>query len=165
MLLPRDKLVEDFGLFFENYGLPRIFGRMYGLLVLTDQPQLSLEQIANELKISKASVSTMARKLQAMTMIEKSTVPGDRRDYYHVSEATHINMMREKLKAALNLSSLIRRGARLEGLSPPTLQRLRRMEHLYNEMAVTIDQFFENYRDPQEVQDEPISGAKPARSR
>lgn len=165
MLSSREKLIEDFGLFFEQYGLPRIFGRIYGLLLLTDEPHLSLEQIASELKISKASASTMARQLQAMTMIIKSSVPGDRRDYYKVADNGHIRTVRMKLNAALTLSSLIQRGVRLESLSPPTQKRLKRMEHFYNEIAVTIDNFFENYRDPEDIEDETPTRAKPARSR
>lgn len=165
MLTPREKLIEDFGLFWERYGLPRILGRMYGLLLLSNEPHLSLEQIAQELNVSKASASTMARQLQAMTMIEKSTVPGDRRDYYRAADAGHIKTVQMKLNAALSLSSLIQRGVRLEGLNPKTRKRLKNMEHFYNQVAVVIDQFFENYRDPEEVQDEPPSGAKPTRSR
>ncbi|MBF6595483.1 MAG: MarR family transcriptional regulator [Thermaceae bacterium] len=155
MLSPRDKLIEDFGLFFENYGLPRIFGRMYGLLMLSDEPHLSLEQIAEGLKISKASASTMARQLQAMTMIAKSTVPGDRRDYYRVTNDSHIKTMHMKLNAALALSSLIQRGAGLKEVSPQTQARLERTRHFYDELAVAIDHFFENYRPPQEVEHEP----------
>lgn len=152
MLSPRDQLIEDFGLFFENYGLPRIFGRIYGLLLVTDQPHLSLEQIAQELNISKASASTMARQLQAMTMIQKSTVPGDRRDYYRISDDAHVKTVHMKLNAALALSSLIQRGARLEGLSAATHKRLKRMEHFYSEAAAFIDEFFKNYREPEEVE-------------
>ncbi|HEU4741552.1 MAG TPA: MarR family transcriptional regulator [Meiothermus sp.] len=152
MLSPRDQLIEDFGLFFENYGLPRIFGRIYGLLLVTDQPHLSLEQIAQELNISKASASTMARQLQAMTMIQKSTVPGDRRDYYRVCDDAHIKTVHMKLNAALALSSLIQKGAKLEGLAPATRKRLKRMEHFYNEVALVIDKFFQHYREPEEVE-------------
>lgn len=163
MLSSREKLIEDFGLFFEQYGFPRIFGRIYGLLLLTDEPHLSLEQIANELKISKASASTLARQLQAMTMIAKSSVPGDRRDYYKVADDGHIRTVQMKLSSALTLSSLIQRGVRLEGLAPPTHHRLKRMEHFYNEIAVTIDKFFENYRDPEDLEETP-NEASPAKS-
>lgn len=167
MLAPRDKLIEDFGLFFEQYGMPRIFGRMYGLLLVTDAPHLSLEQIADELNISKASASTMARQLQAMYIVEKSTVPGDRRDYYRAADGHHIKTVQMKLNASLALSALIQRGARLEGLSPPTRKRLKSMEYFYNQVAVLIDNFFENYREPEEVEHEtpPTARTKPARSR
>jgi DNA-binding MarR family transcriptional regulator len=164
MLTHRDKLIEDFGLFFEQYGLPRIFGRIYGLLLVTNEPHLSLEQIADELKISKASASTMARQLNAMTMIEKSTVPGDRRDYYKVADGGHIKTVQMKLNASLALSTLIQRGARLEGLSPPAHKRLKSMEHFYNEVAIVIDRFFENYREPEEIEDIPAPRPKPTRS-
>lgn len=165
MLAPKDKLIEDFGLFFENYGLPRIFGRIYGLLLITDEPHLSLEQIASELKISKASASTIARQLLATTMIEKSTIPGDRRDFYRVGEGSHIDMMRAKLRASLALSALIHRGGKLEGLAPATQKRLKRVMHFYDEAAIAIDRFFENYRYPEEVEDEPTPRSESTQTR
>jgi len=167
VLSPRDQLIEDFGLFWERYGLPRILGRMYGLLLLSDEPHLSLEQIADELRISKASASTIARQLQAMTMISKSTVPGDRRDYYRVAEDTHVKSTQESLRGALALARYVERAARLESLSPQTRRRLRRMEHFYEALAEVIENFFQNYRDPEdeEVESEPTPRAKPTRRR
>lgn len=165
MLAPREKLIEDFGLFWERYGLPRILGRMYGLLLLSNEPHLSLEQIADELNISKASASTIARQLSAMTMITKSTVPGDRRDYYRIADDNYIRSTKESMKGGLALAAYIEQATRLEGLSPATRSRLRRMEHFYEALAATVENFFQNYRDPEEVLDETPSGAKPARSR
>ena len=46
MLSPREQLVEEIGLFWEGYGLARNFGRMHGLLLLSDAPHLSLDEIA-----------------------------------------------------------------------------------------------------------------------
>jgi DNA-binding transcriptional regulator GbsR (MarR family) len=152
VLSARDQFIEDFGLFFEKYGLSRIMGRIYGLLLISDAHHLSLEQIARELNISRASASTVARQLEAMTLLQKSTVPGDRRDYYRVAEDSHIRTVRLKLNSALSFSSLIQKGAQLEGIAPTTRQRLKRMEHFYNEIAEVINAFFQNYRAPEEVE-------------
>lgn len=160
MLSPRDKLIEDFGLFWERYGLPRILGRMYGLLLLSNEHHLSLEQIAAELNISKASASTIARQLNAMTMIEKSTIPGDRRDYYRISDDNYIRSTEASMLGGLMLAAHIEQASKLEGLSPNTRSRLRRMEHFYEALSANINEFFRNYR-YEEVSHAP----KPAKSR
>ena len=90
MLEPREHVIEDFGLYFEQYGLQRILGRIYGLLLITDVPVLGLDDMAQQLGISKASASTSTRQLQAFTLIEKVGLPGDRRDYYRVSSDAQI---------------------------------------------------------------------------
>lgn len=75
------QLIESMGLFFERLGNPRIGGRMAGLMLLASEP-LALEEIANLLKVSKASVSTNSRQFLAIGVIEEVSFPGDRRTYY-----------------------------------------------------------------------------------
>ena len=155
MLSPRDQLIEEIGLFWEGYGLSRILGRVFALLLLSNEPHLSLEQIADELNISKASASTVARQLGALALISKSTVPGDRRDYYLIADDSYIRSTRASMMGGLRLARLIERGSQLEGLSPATHKRLRRMEHFYEALSANIEEFFRDYRDPEEVEGEP----------
>ena len=73
--------VENMGVYFERYALPRIGGRLLGLLLVVDRP-LSLDDMANALGVSRASVSTNMRLILAIGLEELVTLPGDRRDYY-----------------------------------------------------------------------------------
>ena len=75
------RFIEALGLWFEDVGLTRIAGRLLGLLMLTDGV-LSLDQIAGALRVSRASVSTNARLLLTARLVERVSLPGDRRDYY-----------------------------------------------------------------------------------
>lgn len=69
------------GLLAERYGLPRIAGEICGLLFMTDGP-LSLDEIAESLKVSKASVSTNVRLLESLRFVRRGDVREGRRDYY-----------------------------------------------------------------------------------
>ena len=69
------------GLLAEQYGLPRIAGEVCGLLFMTDGP-LSLDEIAEALKVSKASVSTNVRLLERLRFIRRGDVREGKRDYY-----------------------------------------------------------------------------------
>jgi DNA-binding transcriptional regulator GbsR (MarR family) len=73
--------VESMGVYFERYALPRIGGRLLGLLLVADRP-LSLDDLAGILSVSRASVSTNMRLVLAIGLAELVTHPGDRRDYY-----------------------------------------------------------------------------------
>ena len=75
------RFIEGLGLYFEEFGLPRIGGRLLGLLMITDRP-LPLDEIASRLLVSRASVSTNARLVVATGLVERVGIPGDRRDYY-----------------------------------------------------------------------------------
>jgi DNA-binding transcriptional regulator GbsR (MarR family) len=76
-------LVERMGLALEAEGLPRIAGRLLGFL-LVHEGAFSLDDLADELHVSKASVSTNARQLERYGLLERTSAPGDRRDYYQM---------------------------------------------------------------------------------
>lgn len=146
MLNPRDKVIEEFGLYFEQYGLPRTLGRIYGLLMITDEPVLGLDDMAEQLNISKASASTTARQLQAFTLIEKVSLPGDRRDYYRVALDEYAKYLRTTLEKSLGFARLIERAAQLPDLTPETHDKLERIAHVYEALIETIGTFFDNYQ-------------------
>jgi DNA-binding transcriptional regulator GbsR (MarR family) len=72
---------ERMGLALESDGLPRIAGRIFGLLLVSEDSR-SLDDLAAELRVSKGSVSTNARLLEQRGLIERICRPADRRDYY-----------------------------------------------------------------------------------
>jgi predicted ArsR family transcriptional regulator len=78
--------IESMGLFLERQGMPRIGGRILGLLMLKEGP-LALGEIAGLLRVSPASVSTNIRQLQASGTVEPASIPGDRRHYYVFNSA------------------------------------------------------------------------------
>jgi DNA-binding Lrp family transcriptional regulator len=81
-----ERFIESMGLFFERQGVPRIGGRILGLLMLADKP-LALGEIAELLRVSPASVSTNIRQLQASGTVDPTSIPGDRRHYYVFNSA------------------------------------------------------------------------------
>lgn len=89
---PASEFIERLGLAAEADGLPRIAGRLIGLLMLQDEP-LSFEEIARRLKVSRASVSSNSRLLEARGMIERLTLPGDRRDYFRIGDDLHGSLL------------------------------------------------------------------------
>ena len=75
------QFVERMGLVCEKEGMPRGAGRLFGLLLAEGGP-FSLDELAAGLQASKASVSTNARMLEQMGMVERISTLGDRRDFY-----------------------------------------------------------------------------------
>lgn len=75
--------IERMGLTLEADGLPRIAGRIFGLLLVSEDAR-SLDDLAAELRVSKGSVSTNTRLLEQRGLLEQICRPADRRDYYRV---------------------------------------------------------------------------------
>ncbi len=108
------RLVERAGLRFEADGLPRTAGRILGYLMLSPEAK-SLDEIAAELQVSKAGVSTNTRLLERSGGLVRETRPGDRRDYVRIAEDLQIRMLDHWLAHFRELRSLLR-GAMAEGL-------------------------------------------------
>lgn len=80
----REWFVEQLGMAAEADGFTRIAGRVFGYLLLSDEPR-SLDEIAESLGVSKASASTDARRLLQRGVVQRVGRPGDRRDYYQIA--------------------------------------------------------------------------------
>jgi len=75
------RFIESMGLYFESSGIPRIGGRVLGLLMLAHEP-LSADDLARILKVSRASLSTNLRMLTSSGLVEKTSILHDRTTYY-----------------------------------------------------------------------------------
>lgn len=77
------EFVEAVGLRFQEQQMPRIAGRIFGLLMLEGGP-LSFAELAETLQVSRGSISTNARMLAEIGLIERVAKPGDRQDHYRI---------------------------------------------------------------------------------
>ena len=64
-----------------SFGLGKLIGRLFALLYLSPEP-LCLDQIADKLRISKASVSITVRQLASWHAVHKVGDTSGRRDFY-----------------------------------------------------------------------------------
>ncbi|MBP1942407.1 GbsR/MarR family transcriptional regulator [Cytobacillus luteolus] len=76
-----DALAQNMNL----YGITPSAGRLYGLLFFSDKP-LTLDDMKEELGMSKTSMSTSVRSLLELNMVEKVWVKGERKDLYTIKE-------------------------------------------------------------------------------
>jgi DNA-binding transcriptional regulator GbsR (MarR family) len=88
--------IERMGLVLESDGLPRIAGRIFGLLLVSEDAR-SLDDLAADLRVSKGSVSTNARLLEQRGLLERICRPADRRDYYSVPPDLFVHTMAQRL--------------------------------------------------------------------
>ena len=130
--------IERMGLALEADGLPRIAGRIFGLLLVSEDAR-SLDDLACDLKVSKASVSTNARMLEQRAVLERISRPGDRRDYYRVPTNLFSHTMAQRVARWQRFHEAI--GAARTSLairSPEVLDRLEEYQEAYAFMSQVI---------------------------
>ncbi len=123
--------IERLGLAAEADGLPRIAGRLLGLLMLQDEA-LAFDSLVQQLRVSRASVSANTRLLEARGLIERSTKTGDRRDYFRIADDLHGRLLTRALERMRRMQSL---ASQFAGALPPEMNgardRLRAMDRFY----------------------------------
>lgn len=87
------EFVEQMGLILQAEGLPRIAGRIMGLMVMHGGP-FGFNELAERLSVSRASVSTNTRLLEDLEIVERTTTPGDRQDYFRLCRQPYARLLR-----------------------------------------------------------------------
>jgi len=103
------RFIESMGMYFENQGIPRIGGRILGLLMIAHEP-LTAQDIAKILKVSRASVSTNMHPLTSSGMVEKTSPLHDRTTYFVFSEAAMEQRMMTGIQGAMIFKKLAEQG-------------------------------------------------------
>lgn len=93
-------IIDEFELIFNKFGVNPIIGRIFGLLLSSNQP-LSLVEIAERLSLSKASISIKIRILLDMEYCRKLPISRDRQHRYtlqhdYISKSFQIKMVEEQ---------------------------------------------------------------------
>ncbi|WP_085521264.1 GbsR/MarR family transcriptional regulator [Tuberibacillus sp. Marseille-P3662] len=77
----RERVIETISQNMYLYGVTPSIGRLYGTLFFEDRP-LTLDDMKEELQMSKTSMSTSVRALTDLNMVEKVWQKGVRKDLY-----------------------------------------------------------------------------------
>ncbi|RSK26754.1 GbsR/MarR family transcriptional regulator [Bacillus sp. HMF5848] len=81
----RERVIETIAQNMGLYGVTPSVGRLYGLLYFKNEP-MTLDDMKEELGMSKTSMSTAVRHLLELKMVEKVWKKGSRKDLYIVNQ-------------------------------------------------------------------------------
>ena len=77
----RENFIQGMSRISDFWGFPRAMGAVYGAIYLSPAP-LSLDEIVEQVSVTKGAVSTHVRTLERLGMVHKQIRLGDRKDYY-----------------------------------------------------------------------------------
>jgi len=129
----------------ESDGFSPIAGRLFGVLLLSAEP-LSLDELAETLGVSKASVSTDARRLLERGIVERVSRPGDRRDYYELAPDFFAQIIRSRISRWRRLHDLARAMKQESPELPPIVRsRIESIDEIHSFVVDRIDQALAEY--------------------
>jgi DNA-binding transcriptional regulator GbsR (MarR family) len=125
--------VEDISLYFEQMGLPRMAGRVLGVLLICDPPAQSLTDLSGLLQASKSSISTTTRLLTEMGLIERAASPLPRQVYFQFKPGGWLVFIRQRLRLWASLHQIAEHGLELlQDRDPDLRERLQEAHDMFS---------------------------------
>ncbi len=106
MAFDKTKVIEKFGIYFDEIGLSKSYGRMFGIFMTIKEP-ISMGKLVSELQISKSTASTEIRRLLSMGYIEKVLIPDQRADFYQLKKNVWAVHFLQKMQVVKKLNSIL----------------------------------------------------------
>lgn len=145
--MDREKLayVEDFGEFFEGFGVGRMLGRVLGVLLVSDPPERTAEELAGILKASRGSISAATRSLVQLGVVERRSRLGDRKAYFR-SRPDWTGLMWSQIGVYAGFRVFAERGLGLmEGSDPESRRDLESIRSLYAHLEREMPRVIESW--------------------
>jgi len=128
-----DQFIEQMGLLTQADGLPRIAGKIFGLLLIETGPY-SFSDLAARLCVSRGSVSTNTRLLENLGVIDRVSKLGERGDYFQLGTDPYNKLMHgihERMGKSLAVVQAAQ--ANIPQSWQESHKRLRDIEYFYSE--------------------------------
>ena len=104
---PIQGYTDKLGMLFEQIGFQPLAGRLLAWLIVCQPPRQSSKDLADALGASPGAVSTSAKVLTQMSMIERVRIRGDRKIYFRVVPG----VWRQRIRAEMALTVQLRQTA------------------------------------------------------
>jgi DNA-binding transcriptional regulator GbsR (MarR family) len=154
--------IERMGISLQEDGWPRIAGRMLAFFVAHGGP-FSFTEIAERLRVSRASVSTNARLLRGMGLIERVGRAGDRQDYYRLAEDPYAGLLDGYIARMRHRREVVDQARdRLPATAGESRRRIAALGQFYEAAIESTEALGERLRAPADLP--PRASAAPPRS-
>lgn len=117
----RERVIESVGNNMDLYGVTLSTGHLYGMLMFKNKP-MTLDEMGQEMGMSKTSMSTGVRTLLDLKMVKKVWGKGSRKDLYEVERDWYQNfsdyfVIKWRMALEINLQALNRSLRELKALA------------------------------------------------
>jgi DNA-binding transcriptional regulator GbsR (MarR family) len=108
-----------------EHGLPHMAGRVVGALLICVPPHRALDELAEQLQASKGAISMATQLLLRLGVIEKVSIPGERRHHYQIGRDVWSTVFTQKEGRLEQHRRIAEQGLRLlQGRATETKRRL-----------------------------------------
>ena len=145
------KYIEDSALLFEQVGMTRMAGRIFGYLIICDEDAVSFDKICETLQASKGGISTNLKQLLQTGLIEQATYSGDRKTYYRASHVHIGDITASRLNLMKKFAELFSKGRRLKTRDDDVSEWLGETAVFYQWMEKKMEEMMDEWESNKET--------------
>lgn len=131
---------------FELLALPRMAGRVWAALAMSEEPYLSAEDLENRLEASSGAVNGALQFLTRQGVLERARVPGQRRYYFGLRPGTMEVLVGRRLAVMGEIRDLAARGVREFADRPAARARFQEVQEFYEWVDAEMSTLLERFR-------------------
>ena len=140
------RFAEEMGQTFDRWSLPRMAGRVWGILLVSDEPALSSQDLADRLHASAGSISTATRYLLDHRLVERIRLPGERREYFRFDPSSTYAMFQQRIDAVAGMHRIFELAEPRFEDRPVVAGRLGEMHDFYEWMELQLRALMREWR-------------------
>jgi DNA-binding transcriptional regulator GbsR (MarR family) len=138
---------EQLALVLASHGLQRMTARVLAMLLFTEQPSVTMADLADVLQASAGSISGSLKMLTSVGLAERVPVPGSRRDHFRLRDdawAVLFTSKNETMRVMLDAANAGIEGTDEQG---PARRRLAEMRDFYGFLMAEIPALLDRWHE------------------
>lgn len=140
------RFVEEMATMLETEGLPRMYGRVFGYLLVSEPRHQSSAQLAEALHASRGAISTATRALAKASLIRRKRIKGSRAIYFEIPDDAADLLLRSSIARIALFHRVVDTGLELVESDPSRDPgRLLGMKRIYQFMEAEFPKLLERW--------------------
>ena len=126
-----NEAAEQLALVLASHGLQRMTARVLAALLFTEQPTMTMGELADRLQASSGAISGAIKMLTSVGLAERVPAPASRRDHYRLRDDAWALLFTNQNAVISAMLAAAETGIAAAGHSSPAGRRLTRMRDFY----------------------------------
>lgn len=142
----RQNAAEQFAVVLASHGLQRMTARVLATLLFTEQPTVTMGDLATTLSASAGAISGALKTLTSVGLAERVAAPGSRRDHYRLRDNAWAILFTAQNETIAAMLAAADAGIAVTDSASPAWQRLTQMRDFYTFVLAEIPALLDRWR-------------------
>jgi DNA-binding MarR family transcriptional regulator len=137
---------EELALILTNHGMQRMTARVLATLLFTEQPTMTMGELADRLRASSGAISGAIKMLMSVGLVERVPAPASRRDHYRLRDNAWAVLYTNQNEVLAAMRKAAEAGIAATGSGSLAGQRLIQMRDFYAFLLAEIPALLDRWR-------------------